>query len=668
MGAHHAFHIQGHCGFFRSFGPAQVFIPGLGNGFFHRSVLQGLGGNYYSVPGFVAGGCADYARQGFQGFLHSAFAMGAHHAFYVEGNGLALGRLFRQGCSLEFHRGCWHRAGSCRGGVQLFFQNGFSGIVFPFLIVTGVMELEQVQPQSIHAHGEAGHAHGGGAYHGVHLVGEQAGGQGNADHVVEEGPEQVLVDVGNGAPAQPDSSGHIGQAAVHQDDISGINGHVGTGANSDTNVSPGQGRGVVDAVPYHGYGAKLLELADHGFLAFRQDAGHYLVHPGLTANGFGSAFVIPGQHDHGNAHVLQFLDGFGGVFLNDVGYGNQAGSLAICGKQQRGFPVRGQFSRFGFQFLGCRPQGAQVGQAAPYQFLAAASHFQPVPGQGFKIIYVFSLQAVFIRFFYHSLGQRMLGFLFQVIGQLQQTFFGIARGGHNIRYLGLPFGNGTGFIQGHNGDLAGSFQGLGGFEQDTVLGTYAAAHHNGYRGCQAQGAGAGDNQHRNPTGNGLTQRCAGKQPAQGGDHGHPDDGGDEYCRNLIRNPGNGGLGGRRIADQFDNLAQGGVFPYPGSPAFQVPGLVHGGGGNLVPRVLVHRQAFARQGGFVYRRRTLDHHTVHRDIFPRAHGENVADLHIINGDRNLLAVPEQHRCLGSHLHQPLQGIRGPALGHGLQHLP
>ena len=48
-----------------------------------------------------------------------------------------------------------------------------------------------------------------------------------------------------------------------------------------------------------------LQLADHGFLAVRQHAGDDLVHTGLRADGLGGAFVVAGEHDDADAHVLQ---------------------------------------------------------------------------------------------------------------------------------------------------------------------------------------------------------------------------------------------------------------------------------------------------------------------------------------------------------------------------
>ena len=64
------------------------------------------------------------------------------------------------------------------------------------LVLAGVVHLEQVQTQGVGDDAEGAEAHRGGAEHRVERDArpdEAAGGDGDADGVVEEGPEQVLV-------------------------------------------------------------------------------------------------------------------------------------------------------------------------------------------------------------------------------------------------------------------------------------------------------------------------------------------------------------------------------------------------------------------------------------------------------------------------------------------
>ena len=76
--------------------------------------------------------------------------------------------------------------------------------------------------------------------------------------------------------------------------IGRVDGHVGARPDGDAQVRPGEGGGVVDAVPDHGDLPLLLELADHPLLPVGKDPGDHLVHPGLAADGLGGAGIVPG--------------------------------------------------------------------------------------------------------------------------------------------------------------------------------------------------------------------------------------------------------------------------------------------------------------------------------------------------------------------------------------
>src|SRR5581483_11907349 len=81
---------------------------------------------------------------------------------------------------------------------------------------------------------------------------EDAGGEGNAEEVIDEGEEEILANVGHGATAQEDSAGQAAQIALHEGDAGRFDGDVGAGAHGNADVSCGQGGGVVDAVARHG--------------------------------------------------------------------------------------------------------------------------------------------------------------------------------------------------------------------------------------------------------------------------------------------------------------------------------------------------------------------------------------------------------------------------------
>ena len=248
---------------------------------------------------------------GLQGGADGGLAVGAHHALDLQ---------------CLFH--------------SLFLLVLVVQMIGSFMIVPVIPELEQIQPQGVGHHAEAGKAHGGGAEHGVQGQAqgdEHPGGQRNADGVVEKRPEQVLVDVPQGGPAKPDGGGHVQQTAVHQHHVRRVDGHVGSRADGDAGVGPGQGRGVVDAVAYHGHLAPLHQAADGGLLALRQHPGDDLIHPGLGPDGPGGVLVVAGEHHHMDTHIPQLPDCLWAVLLDDIRHGDDAQQLVVTAEKQRRF-------------------------------------------------------------------------------------------------------------------------------------------------------------------------------------------------------------------------------------------------------------------------------------------------------------------------------------------
>ena len=160
--------------------------------FFHGG-LQGLVGDAAAGDNGCAGLMAHlrlfHALQLLQGLLHSGLAVGTHHAF-------------------DLH-------GSCHGFYLLALPGFFIVFVFVFYISVpfGGMYVQQIQPQGIGHHAEAAEAHGRCGYHGTEAYAQARQSprrHRDADAVIEEGPEQILVDVPQGSSPQA-----YGGAQVH---------------------------------------------------------------------------------------------------------------------------------------------------------------------------------------------------------------------------------------------------------------------------------------------------------------------------------------------------------------------------------------------------------------------------------------------------------------------
>ena len=454
---------------------------------------------------------------------------------------------------------------------------------------------------------------------------------------------------------------------MHHHHVGGVDGHVGAGADGDAHRGPLQGGGVVDAVPHHGHGAACQQTADHRLLAVGQYPGDDLVHPGLPADGIGRARIVAGEHHHTDAHVLQLSHRLGGVGFDGVRHGDQAQNGVI-------FPeIQGRFALFGQRLPLCQ-QGGGEGELAAHEFPGAAPEGFPVPpggeaaaGEHGKVGDGGEGHGLFGGIGHHRCRQRVLGMLLQIGGQLQQGLCRHAGGRHHVGDHRRAGGDGAGLVQHHRVHLPGVFQRHGGFEEDAVFGAHAIAHHNGHRGGKAQGAGAGDHQHGDGPGDGESEVPAREQPDLQRHHRDTDHRRDEHGGHLVGNSGNGGLGGGGVGHHADDLGKGGVLPHPCGPAAEIPGGVDSGGGDGVPRPLVHRDGLAGEGRLVDGAVALQNHAVHRDGLTGPHGEGVAHGHLADGNRYLLPLPHQNGGLGRQAHQTLQGVGGAAFADGFQQL-
>ena len=48
---------------------------------------------------------------------------------------------------------------------------------------------------------------------------EKAHGNGDTDHIVGKGPEEVLLDIADGGAGKLNSGGHIRQSVAHEDNV-----------------------------------------------------------------------------------------------------------------------------------------------------------------------------------------------------------------------------------------------------------------------------------------------------------------------------------------------------------------------------------------------------------------------------------------------------------------
>ena len=131
------------------------------------------------------------------------------------------------------------------------------------------MHVEQIEPQRVHADEEARKRHRRRTVHRLHRDPVNAHREWDANRVVEECPEQILVDVADRLPAHADRRRHIRQVALHQDHIRRIDRNVRARPDGDADIRAGERRCIVDAVPDHRNLAIFLQFADDRLFAVR---------------------------------------------------------------------------------------------------------------------------------------------------------------------------------------------------------------------------------------------------------------------------------------------------------------------------------------------------------------------------------------------------------------
>ena len=305
------------------------------------------------------------ARQRLQRCLDPTNAVITHHAADGEHDGLR---------------------GSGNSRLRLRFGGGGSGNTFLWqqgtfhlgdrgnTVKGGKPGLPAAQPQGIADHAHRRETHGGGGKHGVELPVqggiEYACGDGNANGIIEERPEQVLLDIAQHTAGKLQSGGDIGGIAVHQDDIGGINGNIGAGADGDADIGTNQGGRVIDAVAHHGDDLALfLQGADDRFLLLGQ---HLRDDPGnadLLGNGFGCTAVITGEQQYRKTHLPQGGNGSGTGFPGRIGDGDEPQGGGADAEIQRGASLGGKLLRRGGKSGDIAAHGGgQAGIAAPDRF------------------------------------------------------------------------------------------------------------------------------------------------------------------------------------------------------------------------------------------------------------------------------------------------------------
>ena len=369
----------------------------------------------------------------------------------------------------------------------------------------------------------------------------------------------------------------------------------------------------------------------------------------MASDGPGCTLIIPGEHYHLDSHILQFTHSLGTVLLDHISHRNNAHKNIIPAEEQRRLPLLRQGLGPGGQILRDSRDKPAV---SAFEHSAVQDSGQAISRKRLKVRNLSGLKLLLSGLFQNRSGKGMLALFLQSVSHGEKFLLCHMLCGDNIRHFRLSACDGSRLIQCHNLCLSCFLQGNRSLKEDSVLCAQAISYHNSHRGGQSQSAGAADYQHGNPPCQSEPHGLSGQQPADNGNHRNGDNRRDKDARHLIRHLGNRRLGSRRIADHLNNLGQCGVLAHPGGLAADKSRLVQRSRRHMVSRSLIYRYTLSCEGRLIDRAVSLQHHAVHRDIFARAHNEDVSLIYLVHRNLCLHAVPHHNRGLGSQLHKPL----------------
>ena len=159
------------------------------------------------------------------------------------------------------------------------------------------------QTQGIGDHRNRAQAHGQGRHHRTEQKAEagvqQAGGDGHADGVVDEGEAQVLLHVGHCRRRDGTGLHDAPQITLDQGELGAGHGHIRARPHRDAHIGCRQGRRIVDAIAGHGHTTPLgFELLDQFGLVLRFDAATHIVDAQRAPHGLGRRLCVTGGHHH----------------------------------------------------------------------------------------------------------------------------------------------------------------------------------------------------------------------------------------------------------------------------------------------------------------------------------------------------------------------------------
>ena len=204
-----------------------------------------------------------------------------------------------------------------------------------------------------------------------------------------------------------------------------------------------------------------------------------------------------------------------------------------------------------------------------------------------------------------------------------------------------------------------------------MLRRYPGPCHDGHRCGQAQGAGAGNDQHRHGIDQRLLKGMAREPPAQHRSQCNDQHHGHKHCTHLVHQALNGRLGRLRVFHQANDAGEHGLAAHSTDLHHHAPIPVNGAprehGLRLRASMFLYRQRFAREHRFIHLGVAFQQQAVHREPLAGLDHQSVTHQHFGHGHVHFAVRPHQVGRVRPQRMQGPNGRGGLALGAGFQPL-
>ncbi len=390
----------------------------------------------------------------------------------------------------------------------------------------------------------------------------------------------------------------IAHMPVQDGGIGGFKCHIGSTTHGNAHIGCGKGWCIIDAIAHFGNDPSFLaQFADNALLVLRQKLGAHF-DAKITPDGFRCAAVVAGQHQGGDAAVLQLFQASDSVSARLVAHGDGASNPAIGNQHGNSLALIIAGGNTAGQRIGDRRNIIRSLARTEKKYALARDARHTLAAMRLALRDFRQFQRPLFSSTDNCKRKRMAGTGIKGSGKPQNLVFR-QRVCQNVRHLGLAFGKCAGFVEAGRGDFADGFQNPAAFHEKAAPRTGRKGRSNGSRRGNDQRTRATDQQNGKPLIDPLVPDAARKKGRQDRDqrrHNHNTR--RIIGRETIDETLGRGLGLLCLLHQTDDAGDGIVLSRRGYFHAQKPVTIDRARENHITFALANRRAFTGHGRFI----------------------------------------------------------------------